>query len=111
MVGQLDLSHTTRAESLGEDVVAENTIGRDRLGRFKPGAALRVSLRRGKGLFNILACGFAKVGWGVGGSKDPKGEGHLVRLWATARGMEAVVGVVGGKEGGCVWDSGGQACG
>ena len=27
------------------------------------------------------------------------------------RGMEAVVGVVGGKEGVCVWDSGGQACG
>jgi len=45
MVGQLDLSHTTRAESLGEDVVAENMIGRNRLGRFKPGAALRMSVR------------------------------------------------------------------
>jgi hypothetical protein len=56
MMGQLDLSHTTRAESLGEGVVAENTIGGALLGRFE--AALGMSLGRGKGLFDILAWAF-----------------------------------------------------
>ena len=56
MMSQLDLSHTTRAESLGEGVVSENTIGGALLGRFE--ATLRMSLRRGKGLFNILAWAF-----------------------------------------------------
>jgi len=105
MVGQLDLSHTTRAESLGEGVVSENTIGVAALGRFE--AALRMSLRQGWGLFNILAWAFrrrARVGRSVGG----KGEGHWARLWTAPRGMGAVVGVVGGREVGCVWYSGGQ---
>ena len=56
MMGQLDLSHTTRAKSLGEGVLAENTIGGALLGRFE--AALGVSLRRGNGLFDILAWAF-----------------------------------------------------
>lgn len=53
MMGQLDLSHTTRAESLGEGVLAENTICGALFGRFE--AALGMSLRGGKGLFDILA--------------------------------------------------------
>jgi hypothetical protein len=56
MMGQLDLSHTTRAESLGEGIVAENTIAGTLLGSF--GAALGMSLGRGKGLFGILAWAF-----------------------------------------------------
>jgi hypothetical protein len=56
MMSQLDLSHTTRAESLGEGVVAENTIGGALLGSL--GAALGMSLSRGKGLFGILAWAF-----------------------------------------------------
>jgi hypothetical protein len=58
MMGQLDLSHTTRAESLGEGVVAENTIGGALLGRFE--AALGMSLCRGKGLFDMLAWAFRR---------------------------------------------------
>ena len=76
-MGQLDLSHTARAESLGEDVVPENTIGRALLGRFEPGGALRMSLHQGKGLFNRLAWGFTKVGckvgWGVAGKDHKEG--------------------------------------
>lgn len=56
MMGQLDLSHTTRAESLREGVVAENAVGGALLGRFE--AALGMSLRRGKWLFDILAWSF-----------------------------------------------------
>jgi len=52
MMGQLDLCRTTHAESLRESVVAENTIG-GALPTFE--VALGRSLRRGRGLFDILA--------------------------------------------------------
>ena len=77
MVGQLDFSHTTRAESLGEGVVSENTIGVAALGRFE--AALRMTLRQGWGLFNILAWAFGRRA-GVGRGEGGKGKGHCAAL-------------------------------
>jgi hypothetical protein len=47
---------TTRAESLGEGVVAENTIGGALLRRFE--AVSGMSLCRGNGLFDILVWAF-----------------------------------------------------